>query len=62
MSDRMRAHIITLLVVLITLLIMLIGSLWMVFEASRDEGPWGGVPYCTHEIANAGGVCHGDPR
>lgn len=22
---------------------------------------WGGVPWCTDAIADAGGVCHGEP-
>ena len=28
-------------------------------QVSRD--PYGGVPACTDQIADAGGVCHGEP-
>lgn len=26
-----------------------------------NEDPWNGVPPCTDEIADAGGICHGEP-
>jgi len=28
---------------------------------SESSDPWGGVPWCTDQIADAGGVCHGEP-
>jgi hypothetical protein len=31
------------------------------FLAATDE-PYGGTPECTDVIADAGGICHGEPR
>lgn len=32
------------------------------FVAASDAAdPWHGVPWCTDAIADAGGICHGDP-
>ena len=30
--------------------------------ASDAADPWHGVPVCTDQIADAGGICHGEPR
>lgn len=36
----------------------------IVSDAARAAigDPFNGVPACTEEIANAGGICHGEPR
>ena len=34
---------------------------WFI-AASDAADPWHGVPVCTDQIADAGGVCHGEPR
>lgn len=31
-------------------------------DSSSKIDPWNGVPVCTDAIADAGGVCHGEPR
>lgn len=47
----------------ITLLIVIGMTYWVLIEWSDYAAdPWNGVPHCTHEIANAGGICHGEPR
>jgi len=62
MSPEMKSLIANLASAIVVLLIMLGIAVWMLMEGSREEGPWGDVPWCTHEIANAGGICHGEPR
>ena len=53
-------------ITVITLAIVMVMTYWIVNEwsmvASIHDDPYGGVPHCTHEIANAGGICHGEPR
>lgn len=35
---------------------------WGLSIASERADPWHGAPVCTDEIADAGGICHGEPK
>lgn len=38
------------------------GGVWAVDMVTEDHRRTPGVPACTHAIADAGGVCIGEPR
>lgn len=61
MTDAMKSIIANLIAAIVVLSIMMGMAWWMLMEGSREEGPWGNTPSCTPQIADAGGICHGEP-
>jgi len=37
-------------------------TFWGLSILADQADPWHGVPACTDQIADAGGICHGEPR
>jgi hypothetical protein len=37
-------------------------TFWGLSILADQADPWHGVPACTDSIADAGGICHGEPR
>lgn len=54
-------HRITTLVIAGITAVIIAGGFTLALGIGVNSDPFGGVPQCTDSIADAGGICHGEP-
>lgn len=65
LRPRRRSHFLVRWDAVITcILALLVGvciGMAVQWQVTVANDPWHGVPWCTQELADNGGICHGDP-